>query len=71
VVLVTVCCWSLFTLMPISEIGHKALAVNLSNLAAMGAIPAWVTLALTLPQADEKWLDAFYRGLFALADRHD
>ncbi|MER2602729.1 MAG: thiamine-phosphate kinase [Candidatus Competibacter phosphatis] len=51
-------------------VGHKALAVNLSDLAAMGATPAWATLALTLPQADEQWLAAFCRGLFALADRH-
>ncbi|HMQ13398.1 MAG TPA: AIR synthase related protein, partial [Candidatus Competibacter phosphatis] len=52
------------------SVGHKALAVNLSDLAAMGATPAWATLALTLPQADEQWLAAFCRGLFALADRH-
>ncbi|HRF44693.1 MAG TPA: thiamine-phosphate kinase [Candidatus Competibacteraceae bacterium] len=51
-------------------IGHKALAVNLSDLAAMGATPAWVALALTLPEADDVWLEAFCRGLFALADRH-
>lgn len=51
-------------------IGHKALAVNLSDLAAMGATPAWATLALTLPNVDEKWLDAFCRGLFTLADRY-
>ncbi|MBK8535993.1 MAG: thiamine-phosphate kinase [Candidatus Competibacteraceae bacterium] len=51
-------------------IGHKALAVNLSDLAAMGATPAWATLALTLPKVDEVWLAAFCRGLFALADRH-
>lgn len=51
-------------------IGHKALAVNLSDLAAMGATPAWATLALTLPKADEAWLAGFCRGLFALADRH-
>ena len=51
-------------------IGHKALAVNLSDLAAMGATPAWATLALTLPKADEAWLAAFCRGLFALADRY-
>ncbi len=50
-------------------IGHKALAVNLSDLAAMGATPAWVTLALTLPKVDETWLAAFCRGFFALADR--
>ena len=51
-------------------IGHKALAVNLSDLAAMGAMPAWATLALTLPRADEDWLEQFCRGLFALADRY-
>jgi thiamine-monophosphate kinase len=52
-------------------VGHKALAVNLSDLAAMGATPAWATLALTLPRADEAWLERFCRGLFALADRYD
>ncbi len=52
-------------------LGHKALAVNLSDLAAMGATPAWATLALTLPRADEDWLERFCRGLFALADRCD
>lgn len=52
-------------------IGHKALAVNLSDLAAMGATPAWATLALVLPEADETWLERFCRGLFALADRFD
>jgi thiamine-monophosphate kinase len=49
-------------------IGHKALAVNLSDLAAMGAEPAWFTLALTLPEADADWLAAFARGMFRLAD---
>jgi thiamine-monophosphate kinase len=52
-------------------LGHKALAVNLSDLAAMGAAPKWATLALTLPKADERWLEAFARGFFALAGRHD
>lgn len=52
-----------------AAVGHKALAVNLSDLAAMGADPAWFTLALSLPQPDETWLDAFTGGLFALADR--
>ena len=52
-------------------IGHKALAVNLSDLAAMGAVPAWATLALTLPSVDKDWLGRFCRGLFALADRYD
>lgn len=51
-------------------IGHKALAVNLSDLAAMGAEPAWVTLGLTLPEADADWLDGFCRGFFDLAERH-
>ncbi|WP_432720194.1 thiamine-phosphate kinase [Jeongeupia wiesaeckerbachi] len=49
-------------------LGHKALAVNLSDLAAMGARPAWFTLALALPRVDEDWLAAFSSGLFALAD---
>ena len=51
-------------------LGHKALAVNLSDLAAMGARPIAFTLALALPRADEAWLDGFSRGLFALADEH-
>ena len=51
-------------------LGHKALAVNLSDLAAMGARPLGFTLALALPQADDAWLTAFARGLFALADAH-
>lgn len=51
-------------------LGHKALAVNLSDLAAVGATPRWVTLALALPAADEKWLAAFARGFFALAERY-
>jgi thiamine-monophosphate kinase len=52
------------------SIGHRALAVNLSDFAAMGATPAWATLALTLPDADPAWLEAFAAGLFELADRH-
>jgi thiamine-monophosphate kinase len=52
-------------------LGHKALAVNLSDLAAVGATPRWVTLALALPAADERWLAAFARGFFALAERYD
>ncbi len=51
-------------------LGHKALAVNLSDLAAMGAAPRWATLALALPAADEAWLAAFSQGFFALAERH-
>ena len=49
-------------------LGHKALAVNLSDLAAMGAEPRWFTLALSLPVADEAWLAAFARGLWRLAE---
>jgi thiamine-monophosphate kinase len=52
------------------KLGHKALAVNLSDLAACGATPRWITLALALPAADEAWLAPFAQGLFALADRH-
>jgi len=53
-----------------ASIGHRALAVNLSDLAAMGARPAWALLALTLPAADEGWLEKFARGLDALARAH-
>jgi thiamine-monophosphate kinase len=56
---------------PPEAIGHKALAVNLSDLAAMGATPAWVTLALTLPAAEHDWLEAFAAGFFALAMTHE
>lgn len=55
---------------PAAAIGHKALAVNLSDLAAMGAEPAWVTLSLTMPESDPDWLAAFSRGFFELADRY-
>ena len=51
-------------------LGHKALAVNLSDLAACGAKPLAFTLALALPEANEDWLAGFSRGLFALADAH-
>ncbi|MFN3789102.1 thiamine-phosphate kinase [Massilia sp.] len=51
-------------------LGHKSLAVNLSDLAAMGARPVAFTLALALPAADPVWLESFSRGLFALADAH-
>lgn len=54
-----------------ADIGWKALAVNLSDLAAMAAAPAWVSLALTLPQADTDWLDGFLDGFFELAQQHD
>lgn len=51
-------------------IGYKALAVNLSDLAAMGATPAWFTLALTHSQMEERWLSGFCKGLKHLADMH-
>jgi thiamine-monophosphate kinase len=54
-----------------ADIGWKALAVNLSDLAAMGARPAWCTLALSLPQPDATWLDGFLDGFAALAAQHD
>jgi thiamine-monophosphate kinase len=53
------------------DIGHKALAVSLSDLAAAGAEPAWMTLALTLPMVDEAWLHDFCEGLFTLAEDYD
>jgi thiamine-monophosphate kinase len=51
------------------DIGHKSLAVNLSDLAAMGATPSWFTLAITLPKVDEQWLQDFCKGLFTLAEK--
>jgi len=53
-----------------ADVGYRALAVNLSDLAAMGAEPAWALLALILPAADDEWLAGFVRGFFELADRH-
>jgi thiamine-monophosphate kinase len=55
---------------PPSSIGHRALAVNLSDLAAMGAEPAWALLALTMPEARADWLAAFAAGFEALARAH-
>jgi thiamine-monophosphate kinase len=54
-----------------AALGHKALAVNLSDLAACGATPLAFALALAMPQINEPWLAAFSRGLFALADLHN
>jgi thiamine-monophosphate kinase len=48
-------------------VGYKTLAVNLSDMAAMGAEPAWISLAISLPEKDDAWLAEFSRGLFALA----
>lgn len=55
---------------PAEAVGHKALAVNLSDLAAMGARPAWGMLALTLATAQPEWLTGFRRGMHALAEQH-
>jgi thiamine-monophosphate kinase len=55
---------------PAADVGHKALAVNLSDLAACGAKPLAFTLALALPSIDEVWLAGFSKGLWALADAH-
>ena len=54
-----------------AAVGWKALAVNLSDLAAMGAQPAWCTLSLSLPQPDAAWVDAFLDGFLSLAGQHD
>ncbi|HVC37937.1 MAG TPA: thiamine-phosphate kinase [Gammaproteobacteria bacterium] len=56
--------------LPVAAIGHRSLAVNLSDLAAMGAQPAWALLALSMPQADAEWTQEFARGFFALAERY-
>jgi thiamine-monophosphate kinase len=54
-----------------AAIGHRALAVNLSDMAAMGAEPAWITLSLSMPSKNAAWLDGFATGLYALADRYN
>ena len=55
--------------MDAADVGYRCLAVNLSDLAAMGADPLWFLLSLTLPDVDDAWLAGFADGLFALADR--
>ena len=55
---------------PADSVGHRALAVNLSDVVAMGANPRWATLSLTLPELDRGWVDAFAAGFFQLADEH-
>jgi len=52
------------------QLGHKALAVNLSDMAAMGATPRWATLSVALPRADARWLAGFTRGFMRLARLH-
>ena len=54
-----------------ADIGWKALAVNLSDLASMGAEPAWCTLSLSLPQSDPAWIEGFLDGFLDLAGQHD
>ena len=54
-----------------SDIGYRVVAVNLSDIAAMGARPQWMTLALTLPPKDEQWIADFAGGLFEAADEHN
>ena len=53
------------------KLGHKSLAVNLSDIAAMGAAPRWITLALAIPFVDEAWLEQFSAGMFSLAERFE
>src|SRR3954462_9859390 len=53
------------------NLGHKALAVNLSDIAAMGGLPYWAMLALTLPHVDHAWLAAFAKGFFDLAQEYN
>ncbi|RDE82429.1 thiamine-phosphate kinase [Haemophilus parahaemolyticus] len=53
-----------------ADLAYKSVAVNLSDLAAMGATPAWVSLALTLPEIKEEWLAEFSQSLFAILDRY-
>jgi len=52
------------------DLGWKSMAVNLSDMAAMGAVPRWATLAIALPGADEIWLEKFSAGFFSLAQQH-
>ena len=54
-----------------ADIGYRALAVNLSDLAAMGAVPSWFTLSLSMPTSEESWVERFAAGLFELANAHD
>lgn len=53
-----------------ADVGYRAVAVNLSDLAAMGAVPEWMTLSLSLPAANEAWLEGFAQGLFEMAGEH-
>lgn len=57
--------------LPAADVGYRALAVNLSDLAAMGSRPRWMTLALSLREADPAWLSDYARGLFEAAQEFD
>ena len=59
------------TNLPADAVGYRAVAVNLSDIAAMGGRPRWMTLALTLDEANEKWLEEFAAGLFVAAEEHN
>lgn len=65
-----VCGTHFFPDTPSFFLGHKAMAVNLSDMAAMAAQPRWATLALSLPAVNDDWLEKFSAGLFNLADEH-
>lgn len=56
---------------PPRAIGHKAIAVNLSDLAAMGAEPSWISVAITLPEVDEEWVGEFCAGMFELCEYYN
>ncbi len=56
---------------PAEALGHKSLAVNLSDIAAMGATPCWATLSLSIPKIDHNWLRKFSNGLYTLADKYE
>ena len=56
---------------PPRSLGHRALAVNLSDIAAMAASPRWALLSLNLPRVDERWLEQFAQGFGALANEHE
>ncbi len=55
---------------PADSVGHRALAVNLSDIAAMGATPRWATLSLTIPKLERDWLSGFANGFFKLARKY-
>ncbi len=57
--------------MPAADVGYRAVAVNLSDIASMGARPRWMTLALTLWDKDESWIEAFANGLYEAAAQYE